>query len=257
MKRSILIRALALTAAASVACADDPPLDPGDSHLYREGELTARPETPSGPLFGAGEHVVDLGLERNPILYVPESYDPLRPAPLLVLFHGSEGSGYAWRVAYEHADRLGIVLLMIQSGNGIWDFFLESGFDADAAAVDAGLEVMFDRVAVHPAAVAFGGFSAGATYSVQLGLRNPELVRHVIAWSGEFYPVPPREPIARLFITHGTLDDELPIFGARRLVETLELRGYDVTYTEFEGGHTVPAELLRAGFDWLASTPDT
>lgn len=86
---------------------------------------------------------------------------------------------------------------------------------------------------------------------VQLGLRNPELVHHVIAWSGEFYPITPREPVARLFITHGTMDDELPVFGARRLVELLEREGYDVTHPEFEGGHVVPEELLRAGFDWL------
>lgn len=251
MKRSMPIPVLVLAvAAASVACADDTPTEPAHN-TYREGELAARPHPPSGARFDTGEHVIDLGLERNPILYVPESYDTEQPAPLLVLFHGSEGSGYAWRIVYEHADRLGIILVMVQSEKGIWDFFLESGFDADAAAVDGALQAVFDRAAIDPATIGFGGFSAGATYAVQLGLRNPELVGHVIAWSGEFYPVATREPLARLFITHGTMDGELPIFGARRLVGVLEEKGYDVTYTEFEGGHVVPEELLRAGFDWL------
>jgi predicted esterase len=38
---------------------------------------------------------------------------------------------------------------------------------------------------------------------------------------------------------------------SRRIVPQLEGAGYDVSYREFEGGHTIPAEIARAAHDWF------
>jgi phospholipase/carboxylesterase len=37
----------------------------------------------------------------------------------------------------------------------------------------------------------------------------------------------------------------------RRFANELKIDGYDVTYREYEGGHAVPRDVLRGGFEWF------
>jgi predicted esterase len=44
----------------------------------------------------------------------------------------------------------------------------------------------------------------------------------------------------------------LPVAGSRDvIVPGLRDAGYDVTYTEFAGGHLVPAEISESALDWF------
>ncbi|NIQ53249.1 MAG: hypothetical protein GWN71_19010, partial [Gammaproteobacteria bacterium] len=133
---------------------------------------------------------------------MPQSYDPDIPAPLVVLFHGAGGSAHNWVSPYGHADRLGLVLLIMQSRGPTWDL-VYGGLGPDVAAIDRALEVVFDRCAIDPGSIAFAGFSDGASYTLSLGLRNPELVRHLIAFSPGFETGFRLEPKARVFVSHG------------------------------------------------------
>ena len=59
---------------------------------------------------------------------------------------------------------------------------------------------------------------------------------------------------SRLFVSHGTLDQILPIDRCSRvIVPRLRSMGYDVTFREFEGRHEMPAEVAREGLQWLAT----
>lgn len=242
-------RAAVCLALLAVGCSETtaPTMPEGPS-----GDLEARPHAPTGALLAPGEHVLELGLNRNPVVYLPPNHDPSVPAPLVVLFHGAGGSAEDWGAVYQHADRLGMVLLMIQSRFGTWDVLVEGGFGSDRTAVDRALTEVFDRCAVDAGMVAFVGFSDGASYALSLGLGNPELVRHVVAFSPGFQTGTRGEPRARVFISHGNVDPVLSVDATRRLVQSLEHDGYDVTYREFAGGHFVPLEIHSAAFDWLA-----
>ncbi len=56
----------------------------------------------------------------------------------------------------------------------------------------------------------------------------------------------------RCFVSHGRSDPVLPVERcSRRIVRELRDDRYDVRYTEFDGGHTVPPEIARAAVDWL------
>lgn len=61
-----------------------------------------------------------------------------------------------------------------------------------------------------------------------------------------------QEGAPRVFISHGTGDEVLPIdVCSRRLAPELRRAGYDVTYREFDGPHTVPPGIAREAADWF------
>ena len=100
--------------------------------------------------------------------------------------------------------------------------------------------------------VAAEGFSDGASYALSLGLLNGDLFSHVIAFSPGFVLAEHRRGRPRCFVSHGTHDQVLPIERcSRRIVRELRDDRYDVSYTEFEGGHAVPSEIARAAAEWL------
>jgi phospholipase/carboxylesterase len=189
---------------------------------------------------------------------VPAGYRPDRPAPLVLSLHGAggneEGGLYPLR---ELADRAGMILLSPASRGRTWDVIL-GGFGADVAFVDRALAATFGRCAVDPGRIAIAGFSDGASYALSLGITNGDLFRHVLAFSPGFAaPAEPRER-PRFFVSHGMGDRVLPIDRcSRRIVPLLERAGYDVSYREFDGGHTVPPEIAREALDWFLPTEGT
>ena len=55
-----------------------------------------------------------------------------------------------------------------------------------------------------------------------------------------------------VFVSHGTLDTILPVRASRdEIVPTLRGRGYDVTYREFVGGHTLTSAIVTEALDWF------
>jgi phospholipase/carboxylesterase len=86
-----------------------------------------------------------------------------------------------------------------------------------------------------------------------LGLSNGDLFDSVLAFSPGFIP-PGSNPTGkpRIFISHGTQDEILPIDScSRRLVPELKRSGYSVNYREFDGPHTVPREIADQAFRWF------
>lgn len=56
----------------------------------------------------------------------------------------------------------------------------------------------------------------------------------------------------RIFISHGAHDRILPIDRCgRRIASGLKTRGYDVTFREFDGGHEIPAGIVREGLRFV------
>jgi predicted esterase len=56
----------------------------------------------------------------------------------------------------------------------------------------------------------------------------------------------------RIFLSHGVHDQVLPIDRCgRRIVRDLRGDDYAVRFTEFDGGHAVPAEIAGAAVEWL------
>lgn len=212
---------------------------------------------------GAPRETTATGLNRIPIeggretlLYVPSGYRADHPVPLLVLLHGATQSAELWTRTdqfFRLADEFGVVLVMPNSVGNSWDL-MRGGFGPDVSRLDASLAEVFRRVNIDPARMALGGFSDGASYALSLGASNGDLFKSLIAFSPGFFMPAGRQGKPRIYIAHGTNDRILPIDQtSRQLRPMLEGEGYRLSYTEFEGGHTVRPEDARAALTWFLS----
>ena len=199
-----------------------------------------------------GLHRLGLDGVRDAILAVPPGYRPERPAPLVLSLHGAGGDAQAGLYPLrEHADAAGVILLSPAARRSTWDV-IERDYGPDVAFLDRALAAAFARVAVDPDQLAIGGFSDGASYALSLGLTNSDLFRHILAFSPGFMVPTARQGAPRIFISHGISDSVLPIDScSRRLTLALRGAGYDVTYREFDGGHTVPPVIGAESLKWF------
>ena len=220
---------------------------------HERGQLSGCPHPPVGGTPPTGLLSLQLGgSDRDGVLYVPPSYRPGQPAPLVLSLHGAGGSGRrSLRRLLPLADELGLLVLSPDSRDSTWDV-VRTGFGPDVEFLDRALDLVFARYAVDPARIVAEGFSDGASYALSLGLLNGELFSDVIAFSPGFVLAEHRRGRPRCFVSQGTHDPVLPIDQcSRRIVRELRDDRYDVRYTEFDGGHVVPPEVARSAVDWL------
>jgi phospholipase/carboxylesterase len=184
-------------------------------------------------LRSAGDH----------LLYAPAGYGAGRGAPLTVLLHGAGGDARtALDLLRGLADTTGIILLAPSSREYTWDVIV------GGVRPGRGGHRPRPRRGVLPlrggSRLAVGGFSDGASYALSLGINNGDLFTDDLAFSPGFMAPSVSVGTPRFFVSHGRRDRVLPIERcSRRIVPRLKRAGYDVTYREFDGGHTVPPEI--------------
>ena len=217
-----------------------------------DGRIAARPRN-GVKTSQSGTRPLGLSDGRDGVLQVPETAAGT-PVPLLVLLHGAGGSGAGiLRRIGSAAGNAGVAVLAPDSRSSTWDA-ISGGFDRDVAFVNRALERVFQTVDVDPGRVAVGGFSDGASYAISLGLINGDLFRRIAAFSPGFVVERERHGKPRIFISHGTADDILPIDRCGRpIAAALRRQNYDVTFKEFDGGHQVPPEIAAQAMAWLAA----
>ena len=159
----------------------------------------------------------------------------------------------ALRPFRELANDAGLVLLAPTPEARHWDA-IRGDYGPDIAFIDRALAWVFERVAVDPARLTIEGFSDGATYAIGVGLTNGDLFQRVIAFSPGFILPVDAHARPRVFISHGTRDQILPIDQcSRRIVPLLERERYDVDYHEFDGPHAVPPTIAKDAVTWMDS----
>jgi len=96
------------------------------------------------------------------------------------------------------------------------------------------------------------GFSQGGAMTFTLAALHPDRVRKIGILAG-FAPDGAQQILSpnllkgkNIFLSHGTLDEMVPIAMARRTIGLLQEAGAQVTYCESEVGHKLSADCLRA-----------
>jgi predicted esterase len=237
-----------IAASGLLGCGVGSPSGPGGS-----ARLGARPGTPSGSVT-PGLNRLGTGEVGDGYVYVPASYAADTPMPLVLGLHGAGGTLTGQLdLLSPAAEASGFLLVVVNSTEHTWDGLLD-GFGPDVRRIDTALERAFERCNVDPARVAVEGFSDGASYALGLGLANGDLCTRIVAFSPGFLAESssPRRGQPEVFVSHGRQDQVLPIDSTSRvLVPALQGAGYDVTYLEFDGGHSVPATVRASAVTWL------
>lgn len=105
------------------------------------------------------------------------------------------------------------------------------------------------------------GFSQGSILSYATALSYPEKISRVVALSGylnENILAPEYRKKAnqhlQFYISHGTVDQVIPVDWARKAKPFLENLGFSVTYKEYPIGHGVSPQNFYDFKNWLEST---
>lgn len=225
-----------------------------EGRAAREGRVSARVRSPREEI-APGLHPVGLDPHREAWLYVPR-HSTTDALPLLLSLHGAGGNG---RNHLDHlrnlADERGVALLAPTSRESTWDV-IYGDYGPDVLLIDRALDWTFDRLAVDERRLGVEGFSDGASYALSIGLGNGDLFTHILAFSPGFMAPPAQRGSPRIFVSHGAADPVLRIDAcSRRLVPRLERAGYDVTFIEFPGGHTVPGPIAQDALTWFLQDP--
>ncbi|MCX6350801.1 MAG: esterase [Bacteroidetes bacterium] len=102
------------------------------------------------------------------------------------------------------------------------------------------------------------GFSQGAIMSYSIGLTRPDLVKGIAVMSGrlleEIKPLMASKDklqSLKVFISHGTNDNTLPIQYARDANVFLKTVNINPTYKEYQEEHTISNAMLADLINWL------
>jgi phospholipase/carboxylesterase len=232
---------LSLAAVAPLACAG------------AGTETVVQDNSPLGP----GRHRLGLARGRDGVVIVPATYEASTPAPLLVMLHGAGGTGDGVSTRVGLAEEFGVVVLAPDSRDQrTWDMIVGGGFGPDVDFIADAVATVKRRCAIDSGRITLAGFSDGASYALSLGLGAGDVYSRIIAFSPGIFQPPRTRGKPRIFISHGTDDNILPIGVTSHLfVPRLKQLGYDVAYEEFQGRHTIPPEILRKAFEWNKKAP--
>jgi len=120
------------------------------------------------------------------------------------------------------------------------------------------IDEVIDAYPIDKEKVTLIGFSQGAILSYAVALTYPEKIQRVLALSGylnldiidkDFS----KNNISKLrfFISHGVVDQVIPVDWARKAPEFLKSLGLEVEYHEYPVGHGVAPQNFYALLKWL------
>ena len=140
----------------------------------------------------------------------------------------------------------------------------ENKFSDDVQAIESReliiqfIDKLIAKYPIDETQVSLIGFSQGAILSYAAALSYPEKIARVVALSGYLNEKIIKEDFEnkvlsnlKLFISHGTVDQVIPIDWARKAKPFMENLGLDVTYKEYPIGHGVAPQNFYDFKNWL------
>jgi polyhydroxybutyrate depolymerase len=171
--------------------------------------------------------LVSLGKKRNYLLYVPETYDPATPTPLVISLHGfGEWPAHQMQISRwnDLARKLGFIVVY-PCGTEIplrWHTYGIPGSDTDPMEDVTFISDLINKLEAEynldPTRIYVNGLSNGGGMAITLSCKLPEQIAAVGSVSGA-YPFSwsechPSRPVPAI-IFHGTGDPIVPYLGGQ------------------------------------------
>jgi phospholipase/carboxylesterase len=210
---------------------------------------------------------------------VREPLEPsVEPPPVLVMLHG---------VGSNEEDLMGLAPMLdprffvisarapitLQHGSYAWYHleFTQTGQIINHEEAESSrlrllqfVEEIAESYDVNPDRLYLMGFSQGCIMSLSAALTQPRRFAGIVGMSGRLLPdvVPKLAPASELnqlpvLIVHGTDDRVISIEYGRAIREALEKLPVDVTYREYNMGHTISNQSLAYIERWLTERLDS
>jgi phospholipase/carboxylesterase len=187
-------------------------------------------------LHGVGSNEEDLFSFAN---HLPEKYLVISARAPISL----GGNSYAWY----HLD--------FSTGKPIFNFKEE---EISRATLIKFISQIKEKYSVDRNEIYLCGFSQGAIMSYSIALTRPELVKGIAVMSGrlleEIKPfIASKDKVQKLkiFISHGTKDNVLPVQNAREAAAFLKTLNINFSYKEYPEEHTISNEMFNDLLRWL------
>jgi len=202
---------------------------------------------------------------------LPAGYDSTRSYPLVIGLHGYGASPKSFAKLYEHAGNPDIIYVCLQApyafGAGRDLGYSWSTWSRDDSTVgDRSAMLSSDYIAetarkltdrYHTTGTWLLGFSQGCFMAYRTGIAHHDLFKGIICFGGglDTTSFGPADYAAakglRVFASHGKDDRMVEFKYGTSTRDFLKRNGYDVTWADFKGGHTVPDEPLKRAVKWM------
>lgn len=197
---------------------------------------------PGTDLVGLAEALVSL----EPALSAVRFVFPAAPVDLSNLGYGDSRAW--WMIDFDV-----IAKLRTANPDALREFRKAEpeGMPAARKAVHALIGEVMNNSGLPYSKLVLGGFSQGAMITTDVALRLEEAPAGLAVLSGTILTeeVWRKKATARsglpVFQSHGRSDEVLPFAAARWLEQLLVEAGLSVQFSEFDGGHEIPLEVLR------------
>jgi phospholipase/carboxylesterase len=189
-------------------------------------------------------------------VYVPETYDPVTPHPVVFALHGGSGRGRSFMWSWVAACRTrGAILIAPTSLGQTWAI---QGDDRDSPHLASILAFLRRKWTIDQHRMLLTGMSDGGTFSYTSGLVAGSPFTHLAPVAAAFHPMlaamadGERLNGLPINIIHGQRDWMFPVDMAREAHQHLSSAGAAVTYREIDDlSHAYGADLSSIILDWL------
>ena len=182
------------------------------------------------------ELITSQGKTRAYYLYVPSTIKPSTPAPLIVMLHGSGRIGISlvekWK---DLAKKEGLIIAGPDSTNTRGWGSPQDGPDYLRDLV----EELKAKYPINPRRVYLFGHSAGATFSLEMGLLESEYFAAVAVHAGalprDAFEIDMAKRKIPIYIQVGDSDQYFPLEAVRATRDALNAKGFAAELTEIKG----------------------